>query len=596
MKQAAAHRIGRRLLLVGGLGLLLVLTSSAFAQATGSCMVDTIRLHITTGGDDLRGGQDNLNVTVRWGANGFLGAPNINNSANWANGSVNQVDIPLKQPVALSDIKSLTLDHLAGGGLTISPTTVLSPIGLLSGLQSQDNWDMASLQVTAIGPGVAVVIVPSGAKRFTGSDPVLTLRAEVPSACPSGGSSGGSPSSAGNTSSKTTTLKPTTTSAVPTNFGTPGATSPPARFTQQQINTILTKLHSAKGTLSPIVTNPASSQSNSSVVATLAQQKQVALTERGQGSPTTSTPSSTIQTASLTRTSAIRGPASTTSAAAPSTMVNQLAIAPASNVTIACTTLHGPSITTVSGQQGTSAVFTQDPQYNLFTIRGCNFGQNKGQAQLSSTSGGKLTDLTIDTWTDTLITAEVPSNLIGITDQDNVALVLLPSGGSQVAKSGFHFYAKRAELHVVLIPASQVSMAPISDASGIAVTGQLSSPYKVSGGNVSGGVDRINPVRFGGGTDVFDFSKLKPGFSIEKFQLSTLNPLNCEGDNYTDGNWSSQLSGNAIRVSWQEQHCHNAEGFLTPGDDISNSSYGLDVWLVGPVLGSTDSPWQESVK
>ena len=92
------------------------------------------------------------------------------------------------QPVPLSEIKSITLDHMAGGGLTVSAQTVLSPIGVLAGIQSPDNWDMASLEVTAVGQGIGVVILRHGPKKFTGSDPVLNLRTEVPAnSCASGG-------------------------------------------------------------------------------------------------------------------------------------------------------------------------------------------------------------------------------------------------------------------------------------------------------------------------------------------------------------------------------------------------------------------------
>jgi hypothetical protein len=110
-------------------------------------------------------------------------------------------------------------------------------------------------------------------------------------------------------------------------------------------------------------------------------------------------------------------------------------------------------------------------------------------------------------------------------------------------------------------------------------------------------VDRINEVRFPGGTDVFDFSKLKPGFSVEKFQVAQLS-VTCDPSetSYTDGNWNSQLSGNSIRVTWQEHHCHSPSGFPGAlGGDLSDASYGLDVWVIGPALAPGDSPWQDGV-
>lgn len=168
-------------------------------------------------------------------------------------------------------------------------------------------------------------------------------------------------------------------------------------------------------------------------------------------------------------------------------------------------------------------------------------------------------------------------------------------------KSGLHFYAKRVELHLASIPASAAALASIADAGGSPVAAKFSSPYASSPyasskATASGGVDRVNEVRFQGGTDVFDFSKLKPGFSIEKFQVRQLSATCDEGASaYTDGNWDSQLNGNAVRITWQEHHCHDSGFGAVSGYDFSNASYGLEVWVVGPVLSPSESPWQEGV-
>lgn len=598
MRQTTAYPFGRRLrLAAGAAGFVLFLASSVSAQlaaTTGPCTVQTLRMRITTAGDDLRGGKDNLNVTIRWGDHGFQGAPNVNNGANWPNGSVHVVDIRLNQPVPLNEIRSISLDHLAGGGLTVSAETVLSPIGVLAGLQSDDNWDMASLEVSAVGNGVGDVIVRHGPKRFTGSDPVLNIRVGAPAgACGSG---------AGNNTALAGSGAPGAGSGALLNPKTPASVSPvaaagrpAAKLTPQQLAAIFAKLHAAKGKLAPVVSNPAAGQGSGSVLALLQQQKQVALAERSQSSPPPPAPSSTMQRAALAP-MAGRGVLATAAAPAPSTPMNRLMTVTPSTATASCAALHGPSIATVSGQQGSSAVFTQDPQYNLFTIRGCNFGQNKGQGQLNSANGRKLTDLTIDSWTDTLITAEVPSTLTGALDQENVSLLLFPGNGPQVQKSGFHFSAQRAEIHLASIPASQATLATIADSGGSPVQATLSSPYTVGAAALSGGVDRNSVARFSGGTDVFSFARLKPGFTVEKFQVNELSNASCNDlgptttTTYTDGNWNWQLSGSTIRVSWEEQHCHDAYF-----GDASDAGYGLDVWLSGPVLGPGDSPWQDGV-
>lgn len=578
----------------------LVLSSSAYAQGgiakTAPCTVDALRLRIVTGGDDLRGGTNNLNLAIRWGTNGFQGVPNVNNGAEWQNGSTHVVDIRLNQPVPLSEIKSISLDHLANGGLSISATTVLSPIGVLAGLKTADNWDMLSVEVTAVGSGVGAIIFRHGAKRFTGSDAVLNMRADIlPTACGSSSGSGGGMLNPGGTGSG---MLPNAGAprGIATTPGTPGAAPSGARPTQQQLNARFARPHSLKGKLTPIVTNPASSQASQSMLGLLQQQKQIALSERGQSAPSGGSSGTVTPTAGTARMTLLRGPVSTTAAPAPSSNFGSTTALRGTNIAVSCATYHGPIITAVSGQQGSSAVFTQDPQYNLFTIRGCNFGQTKGQSQLNSSNGRKLADLTIDTWTDTLITAEVPATLSGALDQSNVSLVLFPGTGPQVQKSGFRFYAKRAELHLTAIPAGQVALASTSDDGGSPVQAKLSSPFTVSTGSMSGGVDRTNVVRFPGGTDVFDFSRLKPGFTVEKFQVNQLSNASCSDlgptttTAYTDGSWNSQMSGNTIRVTWQEQHCHDAYF-----GDASDASYGLDVWLTGPVLGPGESPWQDGV-
>ena len=367
------------------------------------------------------------------------------------------------------------------------------------------------------------------------------------------------------------------------------------RLTPQQVATMTSKVHNAKGTLSPVTTNPAG-QSKMETLAILSQQKQTALTERNQTSPSTGQPQtqtagSRIGVASAPKTAATVPPAS-----AGSSSPNRAAVMGNTNVTLACANFSSPIIQTVSGQQG-SAVFTQDVAYNPFTIRGCNFGTVKGQAQLNTSAGRKLATLTVDSWTDSLITLEVDPTLTDALDQDNVTLVLFPASGPQAQKSGLRFYAKRGEMLLTSIPASVVSLAPINDDSGSPVTAKFSSPYPLSTGSMSGGVDRYNIVRFPGGTDVIDFSKLKPGFTIEKWQVSELSVAQCGSlgptttTGYTDGNWAWQMAGNTIRVTWQEAHCHDAYF-----GDNSDASYGLNVWVVGPVLSSGASPWQDGVK
>ncbi len=374
---------------------------------------------------------------------------------------------------------------------------------------------------------------------------------------------------------------------------------PTRKLTPQQLNALLAKLHSTNGKLRPVVTNPAAGQANAPILTALQQQRQTALVERTQSKA----PTQQQQTPAYARASAARAAFSTAATPPPpsgNSMANRAATSSMqSNAVLACTTSSGPIIQTVSGQSGSGAVFTQDPAYNPFTIKGCHFGNGKGQAQLNFMNGKKLADLTIDTWTDNLITVEVPPSLTDVLDQNSITLVLFPANGPQASRPGFKFYAMRRELLLSSIPAGQVSLAPINDDSGSPVIPQYSSPYK----GMSGGVDRFNAVRFVGGTDQFNFTRLKPGFVLEKYQVNTLSDAAtatssaCTGFGpttstaYTDGNWAWRMQGNSIQVSWMEDHCHDAFN-----GDFSAASYGLQVWVVGPAVTPATNPWQDGTQ
>ena len=183
--------------------------SATYAQSgggpggnSGQCSVSQIRLRIVTGGDDLRGGKDNLNIQILFAAGRAPQvALNVNKSQNWPNNSTNTVDIPLNQPVPPNEIIGLRLIHIADGGFNFnslpSVLTPAAPWEIPQAFLSPDNWDMSLLQVAAIGNGVGARIAGHGFNRFTGSNPMLTVATHVPAnACgsgrPTGNSGGGS--------------------------------------------------------------------------------------------------------------------------------------------------------------------------------------------------------------------------------------------------------------------------------------------------------------------------------------------------------------------------------------------------------------------
>jgi hypothetical protein len=167
------------------------------ALGVSACTVGMLDLRITTGNDDLRGGNDNLNVEIHYANGDMQTAANVNKGANWPNQSVNTVAINLTHPVGPAEIKQLRLVHSAQAGY-IPPSSrqiagsatpagpLLAPINAAQGIQSEDNWDMAELQAFALGKGVNVPVASSGFHRFTGSNPSFDINAQPGIACPTG--------------------------------------------------------------------------------------------------------------------------------------------------------------------------------------------------------------------------------------------------------------------------------------------------------------------------------------------------------------------------------------------------------------------------
>jgi hypothetical protein len=159
------------------------------------CTVNQLQLRFRTGNDDLRGGQNNLNVEVHLADGTMQVAKNVNHGANWGNNSTNVVTFPLQHPVAPNQITVLRLVHLAQGGytppsagqgglMTTPAGPALAPIYAAQGLQSEDNWEMAEFQAFALGPNHTNVPIASfGMHKFTGSDPELDVNSRPDVGC-----------------------------------------------------------------------------------------------------------------------------------------------------------------------------------------------------------------------------------------------------------------------------------------------------------------------------------------------------------------------------------------------------------------------------
>ncbi|MGH9520624.1 MAG: hypothetical protein ACRD2D_13285 [Terriglobales bacterium] len=156
----------------------------AAGQSSGArspaCQVTQFRLEIVTGGDDLRGGQDNLNIEVHWFDGQVQAFTNVNHSANWGNNTTHMVDLELRRPTAANQISFIRLIHLAQSEVVISPDTVASPLGPASAIKTQDNWDMAEVVVSAMGSGLGVKVAQAGPYRFTGDNTKLSVNLKFP--------------------------------------------------------------------------------------------------------------------------------------------------------------------------------------------------------------------------------------------------------------------------------------------------------------------------------------------------------------------------------------------------------------------------------
>jgi hypothetical protein len=113
-------------------------------------------LEVKTGGDDLRGGNDNLNVHVVLKNGTRETHANVNNRGRWINNYCETVTLKLRTPVKLEDIACLELQTTFGGGI------------------GGDNWNMDAVRIMAIvgGRGERLIFEQSGTplQRFDGNN------------------------------------------------------------------------------------------------------------------------------------------------------------------------------------------------------------------------------------------------------------------------------------------------------------------------------------------------------------------------------------------------------------------------------------------
>src|SRR6266496_2026901 len=138
-------------------GFLLLIAGCFSWPALAQGQVRRLSFTVKTADDDLRGGQDNLNVAITLRDGREQWTKNVNHGQIWPNQTTHAFDIGLQLPVPLSEIASITLQTtFTGGG-------------------GGDNWNMGSVSVRAMGDGIDKVIVTHGFMRFTGESKSLLL-------------------------------------------------------------------------------------------------------------------------------------------------------------------------------------------------------------------------------------------------------------------------------------------------------------------------------------------------------------------------------------------------------------------------------------
>ena len=120
-----------------------------------------LRMSFKTGGDDLRGGNDNVSVRVQLTDGRIINADNVNKSKRWIDQSLNMVGISLPDDVRASSIRDITLTTSFGGGM------------------GGDNWNLDQLVAKLHINDTEVTgctINGRPVKRFTGDDKRFVTR------------------------------------------------------------------------------------------------------------------------------------------------------------------------------------------------------------------------------------------------------------------------------------------------------------------------------------------------------------------------------------------------------------------------------------
>lgn len=106
-----------------------------------------------TGGDDLRGGGDNVNLKIHFKGGAVMNAANVNKSQRWINGSFNEISVKLPIGTNAGDISKVTVNTQFRGGF------------------DGDNWNLDELTFKVMEAGSQTFYCAKAGQpivRFTG--------------------------------------------------------------------------------------------------------------------------------------------------------------------------------------------------------------------------------------------------------------------------------------------------------------------------------------------------------------------------------------------------------------------------------------------
>ncbi len=259
---------------------------------------------------------------------------------------------------------------------------------------------------------------------------------------------------------------------------------------------------------------------------------------------------------------------------------------------------NSPLIRRVNGRSA-GAIFTPQFPDNHYVIEGCSFGSLAGKVQLEPDMNRlplrvrvQPIALQLDSpasWSENEIDVHLDTHLSGVPDSA-ISLVIYSADGRQLELSGCLFLAARGEPRLLTtVPASWIKLqASISSAHPIGQLEYVSPPTRGDGvpheaAGTSALVVRSDPEQFSGGTDSFDFSRLKPGWTVESIQLQNYS-VSCPGDITSArsvGNWKTIWADRGFTVTWASNTCTS---YMPPVSSfaLSSSEYAIKVWVIGP--------------